>query len=86
MKEKETVRVSFDVPLNEHIFLKTECVKAKIALRDLLKEVFHKTVDELRKKSLRERLKKGMEEAKKGKGRIISQKELDEWEEMVDNG
>jgi hypothetical protein len=85
MKEKETVRVSFDVPVEEHIFLKTECAKARIALRDLMQDVFHQTVEQLRKKQLKERLEKGVREAKKGKGRIISQEELDEWEKMVDD-
>lgn len=85
MKDKDKVRVSFDVPIEEHSFLKSECAKNRIALRDLLKDVFHKTVEDFRKKQLKERLEKGIQEAKAGKGRIISQKELSEWADMVGN-
>ena len=84
MKE-ETKRISFDVPLEEHTFLKTECAKDQIALRDLMRQVFHNTVQEIKKKKLRERLALGIQEAKENKGRIISQEELDEWDKMIDN-
>ena len=47
---KETVRVSFDVPIDEHTFIKSACVEAHINFRDLMKDVFHKTVEELKKK------------------------------------
>ena len=40
---RETVRVSFDVPIDEHTFVKSACVEAHINFRDLMKDVFHKT-------------------------------------------
>ncbi len=82
---KNTVRVSFDVPIDEHTFLKTICVEEHKPFRDLMKEVFHKTVEEIKKDRLQKILSKGLQEAKEGKGRIISQKELDSWIEEIDN-
>jgi hypothetical protein len=82
---KDTVRVSFDVPADEHIFLKTACVEARIPFRNLMKQVFHKTVEKFKKEKLRKLLTQGIKEAKEGKGRIISQEELDTWAKMVDD-
>lgn len=82
---KDTVRVSFDVPLEEHTFLKMECAKSRIALRDLMKEVFHKTVEDLKKKQLHQMLNQGFQDSYEGKGRIIDQEELDKWAKMVDD-
>lgn len=81
---KDTVRVSFDVPVEEHIFLKSECVKARIPFQNLMKKVFHKTVEEFKKEQLHEVLAKGVKEVKEGKGRVISQEELDSWAKMAD--
>lgn len=82
---KETVRVSFDVPVDEHTFLKAACVEAHIPFRNLMKKVFHKTVEDLKKEKLHDILMKGIKEAKEGKGRVISQEELDSWAKMVDD-
>lgn len=41
------------------------------------------TVEESRKKHLKERLEKGIQEARKEKGRLISQQELDEWKKSI---
>ena len=68
---KNTVRVSFDVSAKDHSFLKSECAKARMPLKNLMKEVFQKTVEEYRKKQLDERLKEGIQEAKEGKGRVL---------------
>lgn len=49
---KDKVRVSFDVPINEHTFLKSECARQRISLRDLMQEIFHKTYEEVKKNGL----------------------------------
>lgn len=85
---KETVRVSFDVPIDEHTFIKSACVEAHINFRDLMKDVFHKTVEELKKKKkkeLHDMLTKGFQEAKEGKTRPLTQDDLDNWSKMVEN-
>jgi hypothetical protein len=81
MKQKK--RVSFDVPLEEHIFLKVECAKAQIALRDLMRDVFHKTVEELKKKNLKEMLSQGFQESYEGKSKPLTDEDLDKWEKTI---
>lgn len=82
---RETVRVSFDVPIDEHTFVKSACVEAHINFRDLMKDVFHKTVEELKKKKLHDMLTKGFQEANEGKTKPLTQEDLDNWSKMVDN-
>lgn len=82
---RETVRVSFDVPIEEHTFVKSACVEAHINFRDLMKDVFHKTVEELKKKTLHKMLTKGFQQAKEGKTTPLTQEDLDNWSKMVDN-
>lgn len=64
---KDTVRVSYDVPIDEHILLKTECVKLRIPFNILMRQVFHQTAEELKKKQLHNRLDESLKQAKKGK-------------------
>jgi hypothetical protein len=80
---KDKVRVSFDVPIDEHTFLKSECAKNRIALRDLLRDVFHKTVEEFRKKQLNDMLLKGFEQSYEGKTKRLTSEDLDKWEKML---
>lgn len=82
---REKVRVSFDVPIDEHALVKAACVEAHISFRDLMKDVFHRTAQELKKKSLHEMLRKGFQEAGEGKTTPLTQKDLDNWSKMVDN-
>jgi hypothetical protein len=84
MKEK-TVRVSFDVPIDEHTFVKAACVEAHINFRDLMKDVFHRTVEELKTKKLYNMLIKGFQEVKEGQTTPLTQEDLDNWSKMVDN-
>lgn len=72
----DTVRVSFDVPVEEHTFLKSECAKNRIALRDLLKNIFHKTVEELKKKQLHEMLDQGFQNVYEGKTTRLTEEQL----------
>lgn len=85
---RETVRVSFDVPIDEHTFIKSACVEAHINFRDLMKDVFHKTVEELKKKKkkkLHDMLTKGFQETKEGKTTPLTQEVLDNWSKIVEN-
>lgn len=36
---KETAKICVDLPGKEHIFMKIECAKKKIALRDFVREM-----------------------------------------------
>ena len=82
---RETVRVSFDVPIDEHTLVKAACVEAHINFRDLMKDVFHRTAEELKKTRLHNMLKKGFQEVEEGKTTPLTQEDLDHWSEMVDN-
>jgi len=82
---RDKVRVSFDVPIDEHTFVKSACVEAHINFRDLMKDVFHRTAEELKKKRLHDMLSKGFQEAKEGKTKPLTQEDLDNWKKMVDN-
>lgn len=82
---KETVRVSFDVPIDEHTFVKAACVEAHINFRDLMKDVFHRTAQDLKKKRLHDMLEQGFQEVKEGKTKRLTQDDLDNWSKMVDN-
>ena len=80
---KNTVRVSFDVPIEEHTFLKTECTKSRIPFRNLMRKVFHKTVEELRKKQLHDMLNQGFQESYEGKTERLTKEQLKKWNEML---
>jgi hypothetical protein len=81
---RETVRVSFDVPIKEHAYIKTACAKLRIALRDLMKEIFHRTYRQMRKKELHASLLRGFKEAYEGKTIPLTQEDLEKWEKMLD--
>lgn len=85
MKEKDKIRVSFDVPIEEHTFLKIECAKAHIALRDLMKDVFHKTVQDLKKKQLNSMLLQGFEESYEGKTSSLTDEELTKLNDLLND-
>lgn len=80
---KETVRVSFDVPEEEHNFLKRECVKARIPFRNLMQKVFHNTVEEFRKNQLHEMLNQGFQNSYEGKTKRLTKEQLNKWNEML---
>jgi hypothetical protein len=82
-KRKETVRVSFDVPIEEHTFLKTECTKSRIPFRNLMRQVFHKTVEELRKKQLHDMLNQGFQQSYEGKTTRLTKEQLNQWNELL---
>lgn len=82
---KDTVRVSFDVPVEEHILYKTECVKSRIPIKDFMHHLVVIGMKEYRKAKLNEKLSKSVQQAKKGKVRTVSAKELDQWEKDLEN-
>lgn len=82
---KETVRISFDVPIEEHILYKTECVKSRIPIKDFMHNLVIIGMKEYRKEKLNEKLARSIQQAKKGKTRTISAKELHRWEKELEN-
>lgn len=68
MKE-HMVRLSFDIPEEQHILLKTGCAQLKIAIKDFLYEMMLKGLPELKERQLQERLKKSIKQSKEGKVR-----------------
>lgn len=66
MKE-HMVRLSFDIPEEEHILLKMGCAELKITIKEFLHELTLKGLDELKKKQLQERLKKSIQQSKEGR-------------------
>lgn len=64
---KETVRISFDIPVQEHILLKIECANVRLTIKDFLHTMMLKGLQELKENHLRERLKKSIQQAKEGK-------------------
>lgn len=78
------VRLSFDIPVDEHISLKTACALARMTMKEYLQHLVHEGIKDLEKKQLKEKLKKSIDQAKEGKRRIISSAELDEMFENAD--
>jgi|GEM_PF-5528314 len=81
---KETVRVSFDVPIEEHTFLKADCVNSHVSFAEVLRKTFHKLYEERKKESLGKRLMKGFQNSYEGKASPLTDEKLDRWEKMAD--
>lgn len=73
-----TVRLSFDIPEEEHYLLKTACVQAKLSIKDFAYGMILKGIKDLKKDEFKKRLKESIRQSKEGKGRVISSAELDE--------
>jgi hypothetical protein len=82
---KDTVRVSFDVAAERHIKYKTASVQSRISVKDFMSNLVELGFKEYEKAKLDQALLEGIQEAKEGKGRVISQEELDSWAKMVDD-
>jgi hypothetical protein len=65
--KQHTKRLSFDVPEEEHLILKIGCAHQRISIKDFLIEMWHKSLKELSKKQLQERLKESVKQSKDGK-------------------
>lgn len=72
-----TVRLSFDIPEDEHLMLKTACVQAKLSIKDFVHEMILKGLHELKKEEFKKRLKQSIQQSKDRKCRVISNDELD---------
>ncbi len=75
---ENTVRLSFDIPEDEHYTLKTLCVHARLSIKDFVHAMILKGIQELRKDEFKKRLKESIQQSKERKCRIISPEELDE--------
>ncbi len=82
---KETVRISFDVPVEEHILYKTECVKSRISIKDFMHNLVMIGMKEYKKAKFKEKMSRSIKQAKKGKVRTVSSEELDQWEKDLEN-
>lgn len=82
---KDTVRVSFDIPVDEHILYKTECVRSRVPIKDFMHHLVIIGMKEYRKEQLNEKLFKSIQQARKGKVRSVSSEELDQWEKDLEN-
>lgn len=83
--DKETVRVSFDIPVEEHILYKTECVKSRIPIKNFMHNLVVIGMREYKKAKFNEKMSKSIQQAKKGKIRTVSSEELDQWEKDLEN-
>ncbi len=63
---KNMVRLSFDIPENEHMLLKIKCTQARVSIKDFMHEMVLKGIQELEEVQLQERLKLSIEQSKKG--------------------
>lgn len=63
------VRLSFDIPVEEHIMLKTACAQSRVAIKDFLHGIVIKGLHDLQEEQLKERLKKSIQQSKEGKVR-----------------
>ena len=79
---RNSVRLSFEVPVQDHIFIKTECAKAQISMKDFLHELVVNGLKELKEKHLMARLKDSIQQAKEGK---VTRMTLSELEKFVED-
>ena len=82
---KSTVRLSFDVPAEEHILYKTECVKSRVPIKDFLHNLVILGMHEYEKAKFNKRMEKSIKQAKRGKTRKITSEDLDKWEKELDD-
>lgn len=75
--KQNMVRLSFDIPEDEHTILKTACAHARLAIKDFVHAMILKGIKELKKDEFKKRLKESIQQAKEGKSRVISSGELD---------
>jgi hypothetical protein len=83
--EKDKVRVSFDIPIEEHIIYKTECVQSRINIKDFMHHLVVIGMKEYQKAKLKEKLERSIQQAKEGKTRTITSEELDKMFEDSDS-
>ena len=76
---KDTVRVSFNMPLQEHIMIKTECVRSRKNMKDYLHELVLLGLEQTRKAEVKTRLEKSLQQIKDGKITTMTLSELEKF-------
>lgn len=66
-QQQETVRVSVDFLIDEHVLLKTTCAQSRIAIKEYIHNKTMEGLKELREKEFKDRLKKSIKQSKEGK-------------------
>ncbi len=61
------IRLSFDIPVEEHVSLKAACAFSRMSMKEFLQHLVHDGVKELEKKQLKKRLEKAIQQSKEGK-------------------
>lgn len=82
MKGK-TVRVSYDVPIEEHTFIKAYCVNSHISFAEVMRKAFHELYEQKKKENLHKQLAKGFQQSYEGKITRLTKEKLDHWEQMA---
>lgn len=85
MDKQKDVRVSFNMPADEHIMIKTECVKTRIPMKDYLHELVRIGWEQVKKAEFRDKMEKSLQQAKEGKVKKITSEDLDQWEKELEN-
>ena len=83
MKEN-MVRLSFDIPEDEHLILKSACVQAKLSIKDFVHGMILKGLQDLKKNEFKKRLCDSIQQSKERRCRLISSDELDKIVEDAD--
>ena len=79
------VRLSFDIPEDEHLILKIACAQARLAIKDFVHGMILKGIKDLQKAEFEKKLKESVQQAKNGRVRRVSSKELEQWESELEN-
>jgi hypothetical protein len=82
--KKNMVRLSFDIPEDEHTMLKITCAQARLAIKDFAHAMILKGIEEFKKDEFKKRLKESIQQANDGNSRIIGSAELDKMFENAD--
>lgn len=61
------VRLSFDIPAEEHVLLKTACAQSRIAIKDFMYDAMLRGLNDLQEQQLKEKLKISIQQSKEGK-------------------
>ncbi len=82
--KQNMVRLSFDIPEDEHTMLKTACAQCRLTIKDFVHAMILKGIQNFKKDEFKKRLKESIQQSKEGKSRIISSDELDKMFENAD--
>lgn len=72
------VRISFDIPEDEHHELKRACLEERTSIKDFVRQSLQTSVKQAQKDALNKALRKAVQQSKEGKTRIITSEELDQ--------